>query len=345
MDAPAFDHWRWIADHADRDAVHLDWSSLPAVTRDDRPEPAVDEPGDHDALAAAISSAYDVDPDRVLVTLGATEAVDLAVRATVAEGGRVAVEHPAYQPLVDLPRLAGGDVVRFRRRSEDGYRLPVDRIVEQIEGGPDLVVLTNLHNPTGAGIADGDLRTVAETADDHDAHLLVDEVFRRSGLGATADHAARFAAGVVADSLTKAFGYGTLRTGWLVGPEPVVEAARRRKELTRPGAVGPGGTVAAWCLQHADELMAEHRDRLERNRKRLEAWVEENDLDWSAPDAGNVCAVAVGGDDVALARRAVEAGVVVVPGSFIEMPGHVRIAYGMATGELETGLERLGSVL
>lgn len=345
MDAPAFDHWAWIADHEDRDAVHLDWSSLPAVDPGDRPEPAPDDPGDHDALVAAISSAYDVDREQVLATTGATEAVDLAVRATVADGGRVAVEHPAYQPLVWIPRLAGGEVVRFRRRSGTGYALPVDHILDLLEGGLDLVVLTNLHNPTGAGVDDDALRALAGAADDHDAQLLVDEVFRRSALGATADHAARFEAGVAADSLTKSFGYGTLRTGWMVGPPDVVDRARAWKEMVNPGIAGPGRTVAAWCLANEDEIMAEHRDRIERNRKRLDAWVDEHDLDWSAPEAGNVCTVEVGDDDVAFAERAVDAGVVVVPGSFIEMPGHVRIAYGMATDELERGLERLGSVV
>lgn len=345
MDAPAFDHWAWIADHEDRDAVHLDWSSLPAIERPDRPQPAPDDPGDHEALVAALCSTHDVDREQVLATAGATEAVDLAVRSTVADGGRVAVEQPGYQPLVSIPRLAGGDLVRFRRRPEQGYALPVDRILELLEGGLDLVVCTNLHNPTGAGVGDDALRAAAEAAADQDAHLLVDEVFRRSALGATADHGARFEAGIAADSLTKSFGYGTLRTGWMVGPADVVDRARAWKEMVNPGIAGPGRTVAAWCLEHADELMGDHRDRLERNRDRLASWVGTHDLDWSAPDAGNVCAVEVGGDDVAFAERGVEAGVVVVPGSFLEMPGHVRIAYGRATDELETGLDRLASVL
>lgn len=345
MDAPAFDHWAWIADHADRDAVHLDWSSLPVVELGDRPEPAPDDPGDHEAVVSTLCSTHDVDPEEVLMTAGATEAVDLAVHATVADGGRVAVEQPGYQPLVEIPRLAGGEVVRFRRRPESGYALPVDRIVERVEEGLDLVVCTNLHNPTGAGVADEALRAVAEAAADRDAHLLVDEVFRRSAFGRTAGHAARLEAGIAADSLTKSFGYGTLRTGWMVGPSDVVDRARAWKEMVNPGVAGPGRTVAAWCLEHADELMGAHRDRLVLNRRRLAAWVETHDLDWVAPDAGNVCAVEVGGDDVALAERAVEAGVVVLPGSLIEMPGHVRIAYGRATDDLETGLDRLASVL
>lgn len=349
MDAPVFDHLARIEAQMDRDVAHLDWSSLPpadpADLAVDGPGLSPDDPGDVDALRARLAERHDVPPDRVLVTLGATEAVHLAIQSAVDAGETVLVESPTYQPLRDLPTLAGADVERFERSAEDGFRIPVDDVLAGVEAGARLVVLANLHNPTGVGLADDDLAAVAEATRDLGAWVLVDEVYRRSALGRTAGPASRFEGGIVADSLTKFFGYGNLRTGWLVGPPGLVARARRRKKMQNPGRVGPGTTVAAWCLEHEAELTRHAKARLDRNRALVETWVGTHDVDWVPPDGGNVCAPRVGGDDVAFADRALEAGVAVVPGSAFELPGHVRIAFGIETPMLEDGLKGLSGLV
>lgn len=348
MPLPTFDHLDWIASHADRDIAHLDWSSLPPADPD---EIGVDPPDiGHQATAETvdlktrIAETHDVSEGEVLVTLGATEAVVCAV-AALADEGPVAVEEPTYQPLRDVPAMLGADVQRFPRPADDGFAVDVDAVQARLEAGCELVVLANLHNPTGVGIEDEDLAAVCQAAADHDAWVLVDEVYRRSALGATAGPACRYARGLVADSLTKFFGYGQQRVGWLIGDADVVEQARRAKQLLNPGQTGPGAHVAAWCLDHEDDLTRHAAKRLEANRAIVEDWIDRHNVDWVPPDGGNVCAPRIGGDDVAFARRAVEAGVAVVPGSYFEMPGYVRVAFGVEQAMLKDGLERLGELV
>lgn len=371
MDLPAFDHSDWIARYEERDDVlHLDWSSVapadPSELSVDPPDLSPQMPhsihGD-EGLRARLADRYGVDADRVLLTLGATEALHVAVLAAVEAGDRVAVERPAYLPLSFFPALHGADVVRFERRFEEGFAFPLEEARVALADGCRLLVLANLHNPTGAGIAEADLRELCEAAADAGAHVLVDEVFRRSAFGRTAGPACRHPAGVTVDSLTKFFGYGPLRLGWLVGPTDLVARARHAKDLLNLPVTPQGQAVASWILDNEAELTRHAKERIDDNRALVEAWVAEHAdrVDWVAPNNGNIAAPRIlatdgaeegsdgpGGpvDDVVFATRAVEeAQVSVVPGSTLELPGHVRIGWGVGGDEVAEGLKRLSSVL
>lgn len=354
MDPPRFDHVEWIADHEDDDVAHLDWSAvLPADPGDLAVEPPTTPPDDagglrdDPGLVELIASSHDVDPEQVLLTLGATEALLLSVWAAVGDGDRAAVESPTYQPLVDHARLAGADVARFRRRRDDGFRVPQNEVADLLDDGVSLVLLSNLHNPTGVGVADDLLDGICRRARQAGSVVVVDEVYRRSALGRTARPACRHPAGVSVDSLTKFFGYGNVRLGWLVGPAELVDRARRLKRIVNPTVTPQGVAVATWCLRNEAELTRHAKARLDANRKLVETWVDQHGLEWVPPTGGSLCTVPVPegwDDDVAFARRALKEGVCIVPGSFFGLPGHVRIGFGMATDMLEVGLQRLSGL-
>lgn len=353
MDLPRFEHLAWIRDHEDEDLAHLDWSSVlpvdPADLSTDPPELSAGQPGgldDDRRLRAMLAQRYDVPRDHVLVTLGATEALVLTGLAVLDDDRRALVERPAYRPLVELPRLAGARIDRFDRRFEDGFRVPVDDLAARLDD-VDLVVLTNLHNPTGVGIGEDALDRLMEAAADAGAHVLVDEVYRRSAFGRTAVPAAGHRTGISVDSLTKFFGYGNVRVGWTVGPPDVVERARRAKDLLNPEMVPQGLRVAEWVLEHEAELTRHAKARLDGNRELVETWIDQHDVAWVPPAGGNVCAPAIPDgwdDDVAFAKRALEEDVCVVPGTYLELPGHVRVGYGVHRPMLEEGLKRLSGL-
>lgn len=375
MDLPSFDHSDWIARFEERDDIlHLDWSSVapaaPSELSVDPPDLSAQMPhsihGD-EGLRARLADRYGVDADQVLLTLGATEALHVAVLASLEEGDRVAVERPAYLPLRFFPELHGADVVRLERHFDEGFAFPLEQALAALDDGCRLVVLANLHNPTGAGIAESGLEELCEAADEAGAHVLVDEVFRRSAFGRTAGPACRHPAGVTVDSLTKFFGYGPVRFGWLVGPTDLIARARHAKDLLNLPVTPQGQAVASWVLDHEAELTRHAKGRIDDNRALVEAWVAEHAdrVDWVAPNNGNIAAPRIlaaddgadGGsdgpdgpgapvDDVAFATRAVEqASVSVVPGSTLELPGHVRIGWGVGGDEVAEGLKRLSSVL
>src|SRR5580698_8396854 len=101
-------------------------------------------------LIRALADRYEVSPDQVITAPGTSMANYLAIAATVGAGDEVLVEHPAYEPLLDIPELLGAKVCRFERRFHvDRFHINVGSLSEQLTPRTKLIVLTNPSNPSG----------------------------------------------------------------------------------------------------------------------------------------------------------------------------------------------------
>lgn len=211
-------------------------------------------------LEAQIADAYgpNVEAENVLVTAGATQANVVAAATALAgsAGGRaepeVLVERPAYESLRASPLGLGADVRSFPR-DQIRYRVVPRAVADAASENTRLATITNRHNPSGRLTPRATIEAVAERVRDRDAILLVDEVYApfepdgRTGPGTAFGGvtAAGIEDVVVTNSLTKFFGYGTLRLGWLVGPAAFVEraldvVAHAQHSRTEPSTCPPG---------------------------------------------------------------------------------------------------------
>src|SRR5271169_4269149 len=118
-----------------------------------------------------------VAPECVVAAAGTSMANHLAMAATVEPEDEVLVEHPTYELLVSVLNYLGANVRYFRRRAEDGFRIDPEEVERQITPRTKLIVLTNLHNPTGAIVDENTLRALGDIAKHANALVLVDEVF------------------------------------------------------------------------------------------------------------------------------------------------------------------------
>src|SRR5262249_19041813 len=149
--------------------------------------------------------------------MGTSMANHLAMAALVSPGDEVLIERPAYEPLVALARYLGAHVTRFERPFESGFAVDPDIVAAALTPRTKLVVLTNLHNPSGAFTDEATLTRVGEAARSVGARVLVDEAY----LDAVFDELARTALRlgptfVVTGSLTKVYGLSGLRCGWIL---------------------------------------------------------------------------------------------------------------------------------
>src|SRR5271165_3256296 len=128
-------------------------------------------------LQERIARYNGVSPDCVLKADGTSLANHLAMAATFDPGDEVLIEHPTYELLETTALYLGAKLRRFQRRLEDGFRLDPIEVERNITPQTMLVVVTNLHNPTGAFAGDAGLRAVGEIAKAHGARVLVDEVY------------------------------------------------------------------------------------------------------------------------------------------------------------------------
>lgn len=304
-------------------------------------------------LKESIAEVYDVPPEHVLVTAGATHANFLAAAAAMSDGDgdRVLVEKPGYQPLLATPKALGATVDRFVRPADADYALDPDRVEGAAVDETALVTATNRHNPSGRRTSPESVDAAAEVAAGVDAPLLVDEVYAPFGDEALdGPFGGHSAAGientVVTGSLTKFLGFGGVRVGWLVGPPEFVEDARGA--MTHVPAVSePSVALAARAVGAREKLCAEARRRLRRSHRLLAEFVAgRDDLAGRVHDGCSYAFLrheSVGGDQVV--EAAWEAGVLVVPGRFFDTSGAFRLSVGRSPEEIRAALDAFGSVL
>ena len=217
-----------------------------------------------------------------------------------------------------------------------------------------MIAVTNLHNPSGARAPDEALKAIARTAESRGATLLVDEVYAPfDGLiddtGVFRGSARRLAPNIVTvSSLTKCYGLGPQRIGWMLGPPEII--ARAEDGITASAGMLPlpHAHVALRAFDRILDLAARTRAGKLGKRERVGAWVAARGLEWSSPAAGlfGFARLPGAGDLTSLIERgAREHEVLVAPGSFFGIPDGFRLSWSRPTDVVEEGLTRLADVL
>lgn len=304
----------------------------------------------YEPLIKDISGRYGVGMDRVSVATGASGANFLVCGALLQTGDEVLVERPGYDPLPGVPLFLGARVNRFDRVFEEEFRVNPDRVRAAVTPATRLIILSNLHNPTGAFTTPETLRAVGEIAESVGAKVLVDEVYLESVHGGEVIPAATLSPTFVStSSLTKAYGLSGLRAGWALSDPETAEKIKRVRDVVDGVGSFPSELLAHLAFQNLPALRERARGILEPNMDRLRAFMDlRTDLEWIPPAGGSVGFPRIRGVDdvsdfVVSLREEYDTGV--VPGHFFQAPAHFRIALGGHGEILEEGLKRLGEAL
>ena len=307
------------------------------------------------ALAAVVARRYGVQPGQVTLTLGANQAIIHALLAVLRPGDHVVVERPTYEPLFRVPEMLGASVSRIDRRFEDGWQLVPERLAKVLTSRTRVVVLTNLHSPSGVACSPRTLAEIAALAARVGALVLVDEVLLDFAFDLDQSAACRPAC-IVADnaisfsSTSKGLGLPSLRIGWLVTRDP--DAARDLKiapDYLHARLPATTARLAAAALGQADELAQRGVRLAAAGRRVVERWSQgEPRVECVLPHAGfhMLLRLPKGISDQAFAthlRARYETQV--VPGGVLEAPGHVRLNLAAGAPVLEQGLANLSAAL
>jgi aspartate/methionine/tyrosine aminotransferase len=303
----------------------------------------------YEPLIKSLADRHRVDPGCVVTAAGTTFANHLAMAALINAGDEVLFERPAYEPLLALAHYLGADVKRFDRRFEDDFRLVPSQIEREVSNHTRLIVITNFHNPSGVLTDDDTLSEIGEMARQVNARVLVDEVYVQMLFEESPRSA--FHLGdqfVVTSSLTKAFGLSGLRCGWIFAEPELARRMWRLNDLFAATPVHAGERLSVLALQQLEGSSRKAKDRLDENRKLLNAFLDQrDDLDAVRPAAGSIMFPRVKQGDserlCKLLREKYETSV--VPGRFFEMPAYFRIGLGGDSETMKEGLVRLGAAL
>lgn len=302
-------------------------------------------------LVEAIAQRYGVGTERVATGTGAAGAGFLAMGALLRPGDAVLAEWPGYDPMMGAARFLGARIHHFERPWEEGFKIDPERVARELTPTTRLILLTNLHNPSGVYTDPGTLMEIGRLAESVGAKVLVDEVYLEATLGQdTAPAATRSDVFVSVNSLTKSFGLAGLRLGWVVADPETVERVRRTRDVVDGSGAVPSERLAVVAFEHMDRLLARARGILAPHWLLVQRFMESRpELEWTTPAEGSCVAfprlrgVSDAEPFVDMARR--DFGVGLVPGRFFGRPEHFRLAMSGERRVLEDGIGALGQAL
>jgi aminotransferase len=307
-----------------------------------------------EAIAAHTAKLRGVtyDPDtEVLVTVGVSEAVDLALRATLNEGDEVILADPSYVAYVPGIVLAGGVPVPVATTEEHAFRLRPEDVAPAITERTRAILLGFPNNPTGAVLTDEDRAGLARLAEEHDLLVYADEIYDRLVYGAD-DRSIVSLPGMKERTVYLAgFSKSYAMTGWRVGyacaPAEIVEQMMKIHQYTVMCVPTAGQYAALEALRSGEDEVRRMVGEYDRRRKVMWARFNEMGLACFEPRGAFYCfpnVTSTGLSDEEFAERLLmEEKVVVVPGSaFGERGrGHVRACYATSLEKIEEACDRI----
>jgi aspartate/methionine/tyrosine aminotransferase len=312
--------------------------------------------GDHlgdPLLREAVAAQGDgLAPDHVTVTPGAAAALFCAATALLGPGDHIVVVRTNYATNLETPRAIGADIDVIDLEYSDRWALDIDQVQARVRPGhTKMISVTCPHNPTGALLAEADLRRLADLAGSSGAVLLVDETYRDLTHGERLPMAATLTSRAISvASMSKAYGLPGLRIGWAVTTDPALRetllAAKEQMVICGPTI---DEHIAGRVLANRDRILppilADVRERL----AVMQAWLDAQDVfEWVPPRGGVVGLVrfrdGVAVDTEAFYRHLLAShGTYVGPGHWFEVSDrYFRLGYGWPTpAELRDGLAGL----
>jgi aminotransferase len=308
------------------------------------------------ALAAHLERRYGVayDPKReLLITVGASEAVDLALRATCDPGDEIVLHEPSYVAYAPAVTFAGGVVRHVATRLDDDFALDPAAVEAAITPRTKALFLGYPCNPTGAVLPDAVQDELAAIAVRHDLLVYSDEIYDRLSYGSYRHRAMSSLRGmrertILMGGFSKAYAMTGWRVGYLAAPAGILEGIVKIHQYGIMSAPTIAQDAALVALATGEADVERMRAEYDRRRRLLVDGLNGLGLRTFEPRGAFYAfpqITATGLDSDTFAQRLLEEErVAVVPGSAFgpSGEGHVRACYATAYEQLEEALVRIG---
>jgi aspartate/methionine/tyrosine aminotransferase len=305
----------------------------------------------HEGLRGGIIAGTNLAKDDVLLTIGAAGALFIIATTLLEKGDELIVVRPNYATNIETPRAIGADIRFIDLRFEEKFALDIDKLKAAISPGTRYISVTSPHNPTGVCLNAGELKQLADLAEERGLYLLVDETYRDMVFGEQVPLAATLSSRVISvSSLSKTYGLPGLRVGWIICRDQQLMtkflAAKEQIHICGPLL---DEEIAFHYWQHKAGHLARIRSDIRQKFESVKEWMrQQNDFEWIEPAGGCVCfprlrQPEVGDIDRFYRILLEDYGTYVGPGHWFEMPRHyMRIGFGWPPEErLKEGLSAL----
>ena len=293
---------------------------------------------------------YD-DRHEVLVTVGGSEAIDMAMRVMLNPGEEVLIPQPSYVSYEPCTIMAGGKPVIIELKAENEFRLTPEGLLEHITDKTKLLVLPFPNNPTGAIMEQKDLEAIAKVIIEKDLYVLSDEIY--SELTYKEDHVSIASIPgmqertILINGFSKAYAMTGWRLGYACGPRKIIEQMTKLHQYAIMCAPTTSQYAAVEALRNGDDDVVMMREAYNQRRRYLVHAFKEMGLECFEPYGAFYifpCIKEFGMTSEEFASRfLMEEKVAVVPGTAFGDcgEGFLRISYAYSLENLKKALGRM----
>lgn len=295
----------------------------------------------------------DYDPAReVLVTVGVSEAIDIALRALLNPGDEVIYHEPCYVSYSPSIVMAHGVAVPVVTTKEDGFSLKPENVAAAITPRSRVIMLNFPTNPTGACASREDLEGIAKLAVAHDLIVMTDEIYSELRYGGDEHVCIASFPGmkertILLHGFSKAFAMTGFRLGYACAPQPIIEAMMKIHQYAMLCAPIMSQNAAIEALENGGPAMLEMRGSYHQRRDFLVRRLNEIGLDCHTPGGAfyvfpDIRSTGLSSRDFAFGLLEKE-NVACVPGSAFGESGEgfLRCCYATAFDDIRTATERI----
>ncbi len=295
--------------------------------------------------------SYDA-KDGILVTVGGSEAIDIALRAMVDPGDEVIIPQPSYVSYEPCAILAGAKPVIIELKNENQFRLTAQELEDAITEKTKVLILPFPNNPTGAIMERKDLEEIAKVIEKHDIFVLSDEIY--SELCYTEKHVSianipgMWERTVLINGFSKSYAMTGWRLGYACGPKQIIEQMYKIHQFCIMCAPTTSQYAAIDALKNGDGDVAMMRDSYNQRRRFLVNAFKEMGLECFEPFGAFYmfpCVKQFGMTSDEFASKLLhEEKLAVVPGNAFgdSGEGFLRISYAYSLEKLKVAMGRLG---
>ena len=294
--------------------------------------------------------SYDYNTE-MMITVGGSEAIDMAMRAMLDPGDEVLIPQPSYVSYVPCATLANGTPVIINLKEENEFRLTAEELEAAITPKTKLLVLPFPNNPTGAIMERKDLEAIAEVVRKHDLYIISDEIYAE--LSYLEDHVTIASLPgmrertVLINGFSKSYSMTGWRLGYACAPKIILEQMLKIHQYAIMCAPTTSQYAAVEAVRNGDEDVASMREEYNGRRRYLMHRFKEMGLQCFEPYGAfyafpSIQEFGITSDEFAT-RMLKEKKVVVVPGTAFGDcgEGFLRISYAYSLDQLKEALDRM----
>ena len=294
--------------------------------------------------------------EQTLVTVGGSEAIDLAIRALVQPGDEVIIPEPCFVCYEPITQLTGGVPVHIPTRAEDGFRLTAAQLQAALTPRTKLVIFPYPNNPTGAVMEAEDLKAIAEVLRGTNVMVLSDEIYSELTYGLERHVSFASLPGmaertIVVNGFSKSYAMTGWRLGYAAGPEPIIEIMTKIHQSCIMSAPTTSQYAAITALRQCDDQIEMMRDEYNRRRRYVVKALNEMGLTCFEPRGAfyvfpSIQVSGLSSEDFC-ERLLKEKEVAIIPGDAFGASGegYARISYAYSVDHLQTAMHRIRAFL